>query len=190
MTADFPTVLVLPGWQGSGAEHWQSRWERLDPRLVRVEQADWDEPRCADWVAALDRAVRAQPGPVLLAAHSLGCVTVAHWADQAAKADQADQAPATVLGALLVAPADIDNARIPALATFSPIPLLPLPFPSILVASSDDPYCTPERARLFAGGWGSRLVETGPLGHLNADSGLGDWPEGRALLTELQPITR
>ncbi|WP_329569856.1 RBBP9/YdeN family alpha/beta hydrolase [Kitasatospora sp. NBC_01266] len=185
MTTDPPVTLVLPGWQNSGPEHWQSRWERLDPRLVRVEQADWDHPQRSDWVATLDRAVRAQPAPVLLVAHSLGCVTVAHWA---AQADQ--QARAAVLGALLVAPADIDNVRIPALATFSPIPLLPLPFPSTLVASADDPYCTPERARLLARGWGSRLVEPGARGHLNSESGLGDWPEGRALLTELQPVNR
>ncbi|MCX4745466.1 alpha/beta hydrolase [Kitasatospora sp. NBC_01287] len=191
-TDDLPTVLVLPGYQNSGPEHWQSHWERGDPRLVRVEQADWDRPLLTDWAAALDRAVREQSaersrehsrersGPVVLAAHSLGCVTVAHWAARAGAA-----ARALVRGALLVAPADIDTVEIEELVNFRPIPLLPLPFPSTVVASSDDPYCTLDRARLLARGWGSRLVEAGPRGHLNAASGLGDWPEGRALLADL-----
>ncbi|MGW4650002.1 RBBP9/YdeN family alpha/beta hydrolase [Kitasatospora sp. NPDC004289] len=172
-----PTYLVLPGFQNSDHDHWQSVWERTDPaRFRRVQQADWDEPKVGDWVAVLDRAVREAEGPVVLVAHSLGCTTVAHWA---ANPD------GKVIGALLVAPPDIDTAEVPELVNFRPVPLRPLPFPSTLVASGDDPWCTAEQARRYAEAWGSRLVEAGDHGHLNASSGLGDWPFGRALLDGL-----
>jgi predicted alpha/beta hydrolase family esterase len=171
-----PRVLVLPGYQNSGPEHWQSRWELAGPAMRRVEQADWDRPELADWVAELDRAVTAEAGPVVLVAHSLGCITVAHWA---ARYDR------PVLGALLVAPADIDTADVPELVNFRPVPLAPLPFPATVVASTDDPWCSPERSRAFAAAWGARLEFAGAHGHLNSESGLGDWPFGRRLLAEL-----
>lgn len=174
-----PSILLLPGYQNSGPEHWQSAWEREDATLLRVEQADWDNPRLDEWVAALDAAVAAQPGPVVLAAHSLGCITVAHWA---ATHDR------PVLGALLVAPADIDTADVAELRNFRPVPLSALPFPSTVVASSDDPWCSPERSRQFAAAWGSRFVEIGAHGHINSASGMGSWPEGRALLDELAEV--
>ncbi|WP_431677026.1 RBBP9/YdeN family alpha/beta hydrolase [Kitasatospora sp. KL5] len=176
--SDAPAHLVLPGYQNSGPEHWQSRWEAADPGFVRVQQADWDKPQLADWVAELDRAVVAAGRPVVLVAHSLGCITVAHWA--AGRTDTAG-----VLGALLVAPADVDTAEVPELYGFRPVPLQPLPFASTVVASSDDPWCTIERAAAFAAAWGSQFVGAGALGHINSDSGLGDWPEGRTLLTDL-----
>ncbi|KJK55478.1 RBBP9/YdeN family alpha/beta hydrolase [Saccharothrix sp. ST-888] len=180
MTAE-PTFLVLPGYQNSGPEHWQSRWERQDPAAFRrVEQGDWDHPSLGDWVDTLDRAViRALadgPGPVVLVAHSLGCTTVAHWA-------AAHSRP--VRAALLVAPPDIETAEVPELFGFRPIPRQPLPFPSLLASSSDDPWCSTERARAFADSWGSAFVDAGAHGHLNSDSGLGDWPEGRELLARL-----
>lgn len=181
---DTATVLVLPGYQNSGPAHWQSHWEQEHPAYVRVEQEDWDAPQLDSWVAALDRAVTlAAPGPVVLVAHSLGCITVAHWATGHR------QLPARVIGALLVAPADIDTVDIAELKNFRPVPLRPLPFPSIVVSSSDDPYADPERSRLFAESWGSRLVALGPLGHINSDSAMGSWPEGQALLAELTTVT-
>ncbi|WP_371502234.1 alpha/beta hydrolase [Kitasatospora sp. NBC_00374] len=180
MTVTAPIALVLPGFQDSGPEHWQSHWVREDPDTFRrVEQADWDHPLVGDWVAALDGAVSAAAGPVVLVAHSLGCVTVAHWAATGPAAARA------VTGALLVAPADIDTAEVPELVGFRPVPLRTLPFPTTVVAGSDDPWCAPERARAFAAAWGSRYVELGPYGHINADSGLGSWPAGRTLLAEL-----
>ncbi|MFF3286114.1 RBBP9/YdeN family alpha/beta hydrolase [Streptomyces sp. NPDC003023] len=179
-----PIFLVLPGYQGSGPEHWQSRWEAADPAFRRVEQADWDHPVLDDWLETLDRATAAQQGPVVLVAHSLGCVLVAHWA--AERAERARQSGQAVIGALLVAPADIERAGVAELENFCPVPLKALPFPSIVVAASDDPWCTPERARHFADAWDARLVEAGPLGHINSDSGLGDWPAGRELLAQLR----
>lgn len=184
MNTEAPIRLVLPGYQNSGPTHWQSLWEAADPGFVRVEQEDWDNPGLDAWVGALDRAAgraAAAGRPVLLVAHSLGCTTVAHWATRAGAATGG------VLGALLVAAPDIDTVDVPELYGFRPVPLQPLPFPSIVVASSDDPYCAPERAAVFAAAWGSRLVEAGALGHVNAGSGLGDWPRGRALLDELTP---
>ncbi|GJF31204.1 alpha/beta hydrolase [Kitasatospora sp. NE20-6] len=170
--------LVLPGYQNSGPAHWQSRWEAAGPGFVRVRQDDWDHPDPAAWTAALDNAVATAGRPVVLVAHSLGCILVAHWA-------AGRSAAAGVIGALLVAPADVDTADIPDLFGFRPVPLQPLPFPSTVVASSDDPWCTPARAAVFAEAWGSRLVDLGAHGHINADSGLGDWPEGRRLLAGL-----
>ncbi|AUG75130.1 hypothetical protein CFP65_0146 [Kitasatospora sp. MMS16-BH015] len=171
-----PRVLILPGYQNSGPEHWQTRWEREDPALRRVEQADWDTPHLADWVAELDRAVVAEPGPVVLVAHSLGCITVAHWAAR-------HQRP--VRGALLVAPADIDTAEVPELVNFRPVPLAPLPFPATVVASTDDPWCSLERSRAFAAAWGAELAVAGAHGHINSASNLGSWPYGKELLGKL-----
>ncbi|MFH8381631.1 RBBP9/YdeN family alpha/beta hydrolase [Kitasatospora sp. NPDC018058] len=180
---DRTTYLVLPGYQNSGPEHWQTRWEATEPEAFRrVEQADWDHPERTDWVARVDAAVAAAAaeGPVVLVAHSLGCVTAARWVAEASA-----ERTAAVRGALLVAPADIDTADIPELIGFRPVALEPFPFPTVVVSSTDDPWVSPERAREFARAWGARCVESGAHGHLNSDSGLGDWPEGRKLLAEL-----
>ncbi|WP_354637702.1 RBBP9/YdeN family alpha/beta hydrolase [Kitasatospora camelliae] len=172
-----PRFLVLPGYEGSGPEHWQSRWEAADPAFRRVEQADWDHPVLGDWLDALDRELASRTDPVVLVAHSLGCILAAHWA--------AERAGAKVAGALLVAPADIERAGVAVLDDFCPVPLNPLPFPSVVVAGSDDPWCTVERSQEFADAWGARFVLAGPYGHLNSASGLGDWPAGRELLDQL-----
>lgn len=136
--AQQPAYLLLPGFQNSDHEHWQSIWERTDPAFRRLEQKDWDHPDPEDWTETLDRAVQAHDGPLVLVAHSLGCVTVARWAART-------PAPRTtpVVGALLVAPPDIDHADVPELAGFRPVPLRPLPFPSIVVVGSDDPWAAP-----------------------------------------------
>jgi hypothetical protein len=174
-----PTVLVLPGYQSSGPEHWQSLWEAAHPeRFGRVQQRDWEYPDRDEWVAALAQAVKGTSGPVVLVAHSLGCLTVAHWAREGGE---------TVVGALLVAPPDIERPdALRDVRSFRPIPRDPLPFPSIVVASSDDLHCDPERARHFAQAWGSRLVELESAGHINTAAGFGPWPEGEALLAELK----
>ena len=170
-----PQVLILPGWQGSGPGHWQTRWEALHG-YARVEQHDWLTPRRGDWLARLDETVIDCERPVVLVAHSLGCVLVAAWA-------RFSRHGARVRGALLVAPGDVEQLELaPALPGWAPIVRVPLPFPSLLVASRDDPYCRYQRAEQLACDWGSRLLDAGARGHINADSGLGDWPEGHALL--------
>ena len=171
-------VFLLPGWLNSGPAHWQSRWEALHG-FRRVEQDDWEWPRRGDWMARLDEVVQESPRPVLLAAHSLGCQLVAAWSAHTRHA-------ARVAGALLVAPPDTEREDIPPnLFNWRPIVRRRLPFPSLAVVSSDDPYCGLPRARALAGDWGAELVEIGARGHINGDSGLGDWPEGLALLGRL-----
>jgi predicted alpha/beta hydrolase family esterase len=181
MDATTPTIasaLMLPGWMGSGPEHWQSRWEaRHGDR--RVEQDDWERPVREAWTGRLDEALRAEATPAVLVAHSLGCHLVAAWA---AVADD----PGRVRAALLVAPPDIDRDDMPPiLHGWRPAPGGALPFPSVVVASSDDPYCALASARALAAGWGGELVDAGDRGHMNSESGLGDWPEGRGLLSRL-----
>ncbi len=172
------TVLVLPGYGDSGPDHWQTEWERRHG-YVRVVQDDWIQPDREAWVARLDRAVRAAPGPVVLVAHSLGCVLVAHWA-QRGSTDR-------VVGALLVAPADIDEIQhmMPEVESFAPVPVARLAFPAVVVTSSTDPYIDAARAHAFAQAWGARFVDIGDAGHINAESNLGDWAEGHRLLEEL-----
>ena len=175
-----PPVLVVPGYTSSGPGHWQSLWERSHPWFRRVQQRDWENPRCADWVDALHETIVEHEEPVFLVAHSLGCIAVVHWARRFRH---------PVAGALLVAPADVERPGAPEpIRNFAPIPLRKLPFPSIVVSSSDDPYLSPERAAHFAACWGSRLVDTGAAGHVNTDAGFGPWPEGLALLAELGAV--
>jgi uncharacterized protein len=177
-----PTILLLPGLHGSGAGHWQTAWESALPHACRVVQRDWDAPQRVEWVAQLDAAIHAAPGPVLLVAHSLGCATAIWWAATHGAAPRAHP----VVGALLVAPPDVERADAPAaVRDFAPLPLAPLPFPSIVVASSNDPWCALPRARTWAARWGSQWHELGPHGHINADSGLGDWPQGQFWLRQL-----
>jgi predicted alpha/beta hydrolase family esterase len=167
-------ALILPGIGNSGPEHWQSLWELTHPSFRRVAQRDWDHPEREEWVAALEAAA-AEAGPdLLLVAHSLGCLLVAHWAQRSRR---------SVQGALLVAVPDPSSAAFPAEGTsFGPVPLQPLPFPSIVVASEDDPYGSIGHAQRCARAWNSRLVCIGPAGHINAASNLGAWPEGLELL--------
>ena len=180
MTVPQPTVLIVPGFNGSGPDHWQTSWELRRGDSVRVEQAAWHDPEPRTWVARLDAAIDAAPGAVVLVAHSLGCATVAHWAAHAAH-------PAVrVAAALLVAPCDVERLELPVSITrFAPLPPAVLPFRSTVVASSNDPFVTLHRARCFADRWSSAFVDAGPLGHINAASELGDWQFGQILLEEL-----
>jgi len=170
-------ALILPGLYDSGPEHWQSLWERDDPTVVRVVQRDWDTPIRQEWVGTLETAVATVGPDVILVGHSTGCALVAFWAAAT---------PLRVRGALLVAPADTEAQSFPiGPKGWRPLPLVALPFPSIVVASSNDEYATLDRARAFADSWGSRFVDLGAAGHINAESGLGCWPRGRELLREL-----
>jgi hypothetical protein len=171
-------VLVLPGWLNSGAGHWQTRWEALHG-FERVQQSDWDWPRRGNWMARLEEALLADERPALLAAHSLGCQLVAAWAAHSRHTER-------VVGALLVAPPDTERADTPPqIAGWTPIARGRLPFSAKVVYSEDDPFCTPERARAMARDWGAPGLSLGRAGHINADTGLGDWPTGLAWLREL-----
>lgn len=174
-------VLILPGWQNSGPAHWQSRWE-VAHGYTRVQEHDWERPLRGDWLMQLEEAVLRCDEPAVLAAHSLGCIQVAAWAAHSQNAKR-------VKAALLVAPGDVEReAMRPLLPSWSPIARQPLPFKTILVASRDDVHCTFEKADSLARDWGAELVDLGNAGHINADAGLGDWPQGLALLRRLQDL--
>jgi len=154
--------------------------KRCDAGSSRVAQHDWHHPEVSAWVAALHAHVMALDGPLMLAAHSLGCITLARWAQQY------PQHASRISAALLVAPADVERADAPhEIAGFAPIPLCPLPFPAAVVASDDDPYCTLPRSRHFAKHWQVPLHVLHGAGHINAESGLGDWPAGLQMLEDL-----
>lgn len=172
------TVLILPGWQGSGPEHWQTIWAVRHGFAV-VAQNDWQRPRRGDWLARLDEVVIDTPGPLVLAGHSLGCIQVAAWA-------AVSQQTSRIRGALLVAPGDVETSELKErLPGWQSIVRQPLPFKSIVVGSQNDPFCSVERAQGLAQDWGAQWVDLGLAGHINAESSLGDWPQGYALLQTL-----
>lgn len=174
--------LIVPGWQGSPDNHWQSHWQRTLPNSARVEQHDWLTPQRRDWVKALEQAIAAEPTPVILIAHSLGCIAVAHWAAQAKPALLRQ-----VRGALLVAPADVERPTCAeALRNFAPIPLQALPFPSQVVSSDNDPAVSVTRALYLAQAWGADAGLLSNAGHINVKSGHQRWEQGFAYLYRLQ----
>lgn len=174
------SFLVLPGIYNSGPDHWQTRWERDDRDFRRVEQDDWEHPRPAAWVPRISAAVESAMEPVVFIAHSLGCHAAAYASREKVVRER-------VKAALLVAPCDVDDRRNDHmdLGGFRPPALDRLPFPSFVVASTNDPTCHIEHATALAEAWGSELVVMGALGHINSDSGIGDWPAGRALIDRL-----
>jgi len=179
-----PNFLIVPGLNNSCSAHWQTLWQRLLRGATRAELGDWARPQRDEWVARLDHAIRAMAPPVVLCAHSLGCHAVAWWAMQRARADGWP-----VAAALLVAPPDCDTSEALAhLPGFSPAPLAKLPFPSIVAGSRDDQYATIGQTQRMAREWGSTFVDTGTIGHINAESGIGCWPAGLALLGRLLRI--
>ena len=169
-----PTVVIVPGWRNSGPDHWQSQWAQRLPKALRVEQDDWVAPLKGPWVARLSETILRAGGPVVVVAHSLGCIATAHLPEAIAQ---------RIVGALLVAPADPERRAV--LADFAPVPYQPLPYRHILVASDNDPYCPVRLAGAYARAWGSEFLRLPGAGHINVESGHGDWPLGLALLQSL-----
>ena len=169
-------LINVPGYTGSGPDHWQSIWERHDPTILRVEQQDWNRPDIEEWPRALQSVVSSARYPVIFVAHSCGVTAVALWAARYKE---------RVGGAFLVAPADPLSAPADAVVrAFGPVPLIRLGFPALVVASDDDPYCSVDRARDYARAWAADLVVVPRAGHINTASGHGPWPEGRRLLDQ------
>jgi predicted alpha/beta hydrolase family esterase len=157
-------VLIAPGLHNSGPDHWQSRWQRLFPAFERVQQDDWEVPDLPRWSARVDEVRRRDVRPTLVVAHSFGSLATVHSLARDASG---------IAGVLMVAPADPDKFNVASL-----LPQQELPVPTIMVGSTNDPWMAAPRAELWARRWHSRFINGGPLGHINAESGLGDWPEG------------
>lgn len=173
-------TLILPGIGDSDQGHWQTIWQNSHPDFVRVQQRDWENAVCMEWVANLDNAV-ADDENVVLVAHSLGCLMVAHWAKQTHR---------KIRGALLVAPPSPTAATAAEIfrtmtSGFLPVPVHSFGFTSIVVASSDDPYSDLDFSHSCATAWGSHFINIGAVGHINTSSGLGEWCEGFALYQQL-----
>ncbi len=183
-----PLVLLVPGLNDSGPDHWQSHWERELDDCAKVDLGSWDDPHRNSWVNRLNLAIHRAQRPVILVAHSLGCHAVAWWNEY-----ERPDANGPVQGVMLVAPPEVEEGpeveggRVDSrLARFAPVMRTAFPVPSIVVASRDDPYIRFDRARRLARIWRSRFVDAGWLGHINADSDLHGWPFGQFLLRQLK----
>ena len=165
-------TLIVPGLRNSGPTHWQSWFEEQIVDTHRVEQADWERTCLSEWAAQVRQALDAAAAPVWIVAHSFGCL---------ASVTAGLVRPEKILGALLVAPAD-------PLRFGEPTTLLEerLGFPSLVVASNNDPWVKEDTARHWAGVWGSEFLSIGAAGHINVDSGHGPWPEGLRLFDTLR----
>lgn len=173
------TKLIIPGLNGSGEGHWQDHWLRDDPDAILVEQRDWSRPDLIEWTSRLETALAQHPGSILVA-HSIGAYVAANLATRPSRH--------LVKGALLVAPVDPFrvNSLHPGSVELRPTKGGPLPFPSILVASRDDPYMGFEDARAYAHSLGSDFIDLGLAGHINIDSGYGRWKKGYRLAARLE----
>ncbi|WP_026623086.1 uncharacterized protein M728_001535 [Ensifer sp. WSM1721] len=170
-------ILIVPGYTNSGPGHWQTRWERKLSTARRVEQVEWSKPVREDWVARMVEEVNAAEKPVVVIAHSLGVATTVHALPHCTR---------KIAGAFLVAPPEVANPNIRPkhLMTFGPYPRDPLPFPSIMIASRNDPFGSYEHAGDIANAWGSLLIDAGDAGHINTESGHGPWPEGSMVFAQ------
>ena len=174
--------LIIPGLHGSGDSHWQTKWQQSNPQLFkRVEQHNWDIPDRLSWINTLNEYVEAETDPVILIAHSLGCIAVAHWAYSFHSSN--------VAGALLVAPADVERSSQAVFRSFAPVPCTrPFPFKTIVVASENDQYVEMKRLNFWSAQWNADLINVGLRGHINADSGVGFWDEGYEILEKFSGI--
>lgn len=170
-------IVIVPGWRDSGKGHWQSLWAESLPQAVRVQQDDWISPLRKAWVRSISETILAQNAPVVIAAHSLGCIATTHLPPEV---------HSRIQGALLVAPANPERLNV--LADFAPVSRAPLPYRSIVVASSNDPYCPAPTAQAYAHAWGSELICLDNAGHINVEAGFGEWNQGLQLLESLQSL--
>lgn len=170
--------FTVPGLGNSGPEHWQTFFEKTDDDFQRINQVEWDAPKCEDWISTIDKTLSGHDlSTVVLIGHSLGCATIVHWAVKYQR---------QIKGALLVAPSDVEAPYYTFPATgFSPIPLQRLKFSTIVVASADDVWVSLDRAKYFAEHWGSEFVNIGNAGHINVASGYTNWEEGLEILKRL-----
>lgn len=177
MKANEVDILIIPGYTNSDEDHWQSRWEAKLSTAKRVSQKDWHKPALEEWADAAAEAALACKKPVLAVAHSLGVPTLMH---------ALPRLQGKICGGFFVCPPDVENAalRPKQLLTFGPYPRAPLPFPSIIVASRNDPFSDFAKAEKLAADWHSLFLDAGESGHINAASGHGPWPEGLMVFSQ------
>jgi uncharacterized protein len=167
-------ILILSGIYNSDSSHWQTLWQQEDSRFCKLGHASWDHPDRHEWVRELDSEIERLGSDVVLVAHSLACLMVAHWAAESNR---------TISGALLVSVPDPSGSAFPKDAkNFDHLPMKKLSFPSTVVSSGNDPYGSQDHMKNCAQAWGSRFVAVGELGHINSSSNLGNWRQGRELL--------
>jgi len=174
--------INIPGLRNSGEDHWHTHFERSFPdEFVRIEQENWEVPDCEVWTNKMEKDLARYPyGDLILIGHSIGCMAIVKWYERFGHA---------IKGSLLVAPSDAEREGYPAYITgFSPIPKTKLPFPTIVVGSTNDHVTTVERTREFAQDWGSQLVLLENAGHIEPKSGFGEWPQGIELIRKLESI--
>ena len=170
--------FIIPGYRGSGENHWQTWFENSGGNFQRILQKDWDNPDMDEWISTLDKTIAEyESESVVLVAHSLGCLAVAEWAKRYKR---------RIKAALLVAPPDTNllHQKLQKVL-FDKVPLGKLNFPSKLVASTNDPWATIQKAEFYAQNWGSELINIGKAGHINDLSGHYKWEEGLDILYSL-----
>jgi len=170
--------FTLPGLGGSDEIHWQSRFEKILPNCKRIEQQNWDSPDCETWIETVNNILNDYDlSKVVLICHSMGCITFSKWYQKYQR---------KVKGALLVAPPDLYSVpEEVGLGSFLPVPEQKIPFPTILVASENDRWSSFEASKQLAISWESEFIGIGKAGHINSDSGFGDWKEGQLILEDL-----
>ncbi|MGV8898338.1 MAG: RBBP9/YdeN family alpha/beta hydrolase [Burkholderiaceae bacterium] len=164
-------VLIVPGLNNSGADHWQTRWQQRHPAFERVEQEHWDRPELPRWSERLAQVLHQSSRPTLIVAHSFGCLTTMH---------AAGRGEFKLAGALLVAPADPEKFGVA-----QTLRNTRLSCPALVIGSTNDQWMTSSDANDWADTWGCDFVNAGALGHINAESDLQDWPFGLAQFQRL-----
>jgi predicted alpha/beta hydrolase family esterase len=164
-------VVIVPGLRNSGPEHWQTVWQQRLANAERIALPQWERPDLQQWADAIVTTVQAQRSSYIVA-HSFGCLATAYVLEQLRD---------TVRGVLLVAPADPEKFGVETL-----LPHSALPVPGLVVGSRTDPWLSWSKAQQWAQRWALPIYCAGDAGHINAESGHRDWPEGWKLLTRLQ----
>ena len=183
-----PTILIVPGLRDAVARHWQTlleaRLRAAGTPVAGVLPMGREDLSCSARVAEIERAAQAIEGPLVIVAHSGGCIMVAHWARQTRRA---------VRGALLATPPDFEKPMpegYPTVAALRaggwlPVPRARLPFRTIVAASRNDPLASFARVVGLANEWGAELDDLGYVGHLNPASGHGEWAGADPLIARL-----
>ncbi|MGY6036599.1 RBBP9/YdeN family alpha/beta hydrolase [Aeromonas sp. AE23HZ002T15] len=187
------TVLIVPGLRDHVADHWQTLLAAHLEKVVTVPPLTKERLSCRARVEAITGALSSIAGPVILVAHSAGVLMVAHWAAQFGVQKKGEAQTYSIQGALLVTPPDLEAswpAQYPSPQAMEadgwhPLPRRPLPFPSLVAMSQNDPLASPAAVRALAADWGSELMDLGAVGHLNPASGFGPWPQAIELVHRL-----